>query len=315
MVEEDDDPTRFREEPAQPTQKKKRGEMLRGFVRKFFQDSGFGWITPSDYSGDVFVHRKVLNTRGTCTAYLEEGDEVTFEKEFDETKGKWEAAWCDGPWRVDGGEPFVHPSEVADGKARLGTLMKWDSERGFGFIRPEVEDNGAGRAEDVFCHASALLDGKDSVREGDQVRFQVTQDASRGRLAAEVELASTFAARGGRSRSRRARRGEGPEVRSGDWECPKCGTNVFATKAECFKCGERKPNMKRGEWACPKCGASVFASRAQCFKCKTLKPDMKPGDWACPACGACVYSNRLDCFKCGVRKPDKPDDAGSVGPR
>ena len=27
------------------------------------------------------------------------------------------------------------------------------------------------------------------------------------------------------------------EVREGDWKCPMCGANVFASKNECFKCG------------------------------------------------------------------------------
>merc|ERR1719215_2003664 len=32
--------------------------------------------------------------------------------------------------------------------------------------------------------------------------------------------------------------------RAGDWTCPACGENVFASKTECFKCGEQKPGGK-----------------------------------------------------------------------
>jgi len=30
------------------------------------------------------------------------------------------------------------------------------------------------------------------------------------------------------------------QIRPGDWECPKCGENVFASKTVCFKCGTPK---------------------------------------------------------------------------
>ena len=34
----------------------------------------------------------------------------------------------------------------------------------------------------------------------------------------------------------------GGERRDGDWDCPKCGKMVFASKDECFSCGEPKPS-------------------------------------------------------------------------
>jgi len=38
--------------------------------------------------------------------------------------------------------------------------------------------------------------------------------------------------------------GKGGEVRPGDWTCPQCGANVFASKSSCFKCGySRKSDM------------------------------------------------------------------------
>lgn len=41
-----------------------------------------------------------------------------------------------------------------------GVLVRWNNEKGFGFIQPQ--DN----SEDVFCHVSDLLDGEGSVMEG-----------------------------------------------------------------------------------------------------------------------------------------------------
>merc|ERR1740121_1760455 len=35
--------------------------------------------------------------------------------------------------------------------------------------------------------------------------------------------------------------GKGIERRDGDWDCPACGKMVFASKDECFACGEPKP--------------------------------------------------------------------------
>merc|ERR1719401_1687664 len=35
--------------------------------------------------------------------------------------------------------------------------------------------------------------------------------------------------------------GKGIERRDGDWDCPACGKMVFASKDECFSCGEPKP--------------------------------------------------------------------------
>jgi len=35
--------------------------------------------------------------------------------------------------------------------------------------------------------------------------------------------------------------GGGGDQRAGDWQCPGCGVNVFASKSSCFKCGAQKP--------------------------------------------------------------------------
>ena len=37
--------------------------------------------------------------------------------------------------------------------------------------------------------------------------------------------------------AKRERKKKSKEVREGDWKCPMCGANVFASKNECFKCG------------------------------------------------------------------------------
>jgi hypothetical protein len=130
------------------------------------------------------------------------------------------------------------------------------------------------------------------------------------------------------------------DVRPGDWSCPKCAANVFASKYSCFKCGEPKPgvgtppvpvgdNVRPGDWVCGSCGANVFASKSACFRCGAPKPmpggyggypggggmggygggpppqqgggEVRPGDWACGSCGANVFSTKTSCFRCGPR--------------
>merc|ERR1712039_282852 len=71
----------------------KSSAMPTGTVKKFFEEKGFGFITPDDGSEDVFVHRKVHGT--DRSAYLDEGDKVTYEVEWDDRKGKYAVSQCD----------------------------------------------------------------------------------------------------------------------------------------------------------------------------------------------------------------------------
>eukprot|EP00929_Paragymnodinium_shiwhaense_P047437 TRINITY_DN24063_c0_g1_i1.p1 TRINITY_DN24063_c0_g1~~TRINITY_DN24063_c0_g1_i1.p1 ORF type:complete len:160 (-),score=13.85 TRINITY_DN24063_c0_g1_i1:307-786(-) len=133
----------------------------------------------------------------------------------------------------------------------VGIMQRWNSEKGFGFIRPS--DGG----EDLFCHVSGLMDGEGSVRDGDEVRFRISYDDRKGKdRATEVELAYGGSGRGldrSRSRSRghhdsRSGGGKGGGKsggKPGDWDCPECGVMVFASKDACFKCGARKSSGGR----------------------------------------------------------------------
>jgi len=58
-----------------------------------------------------------------------------------------------------------------------GTIKKLVNDRGFGFIVPEGETSG----NDLFFHRSDVQGaGYDSLREGDQVAYDLGTDARRG---------------------------------------------------------------------------------------------------------------------------------------
>eukprot|EP00442_Polarella_glacialis_P006323 CAMPEP_0115081464 /NCGR_PEP_ID=MMETSP0227-20121206/19286_1 /TAXON_ID=89957 /ORGANISM="Polarella glacialis, Strain CCMP 1383" /LENGTH=118 /DNA_ID=CAMNT_0002469297 /DNA_START=58 /DNA_END=410 /DNA_ORIENTATION=+ len=71
-----------------------------GTVKMWNDEKGFGFITPTDGSEDVFVHRSALEG---CEA-LEKGDEVTYDSEYDQRKGKTRAINVSGGTGQQGGK-------------------------------------------------------------------------------------------------------------------------------------------------------------------------------------------------------------------
>lgn len=57
----------------------------------------------------------------------------------------------------------------------------------------------------------------------------------------EVKRATPEGSKGSANRGRGDDRGRDSDTRPGDWRCPGCGSNVYASKDTCFKCGDPKP--------------------------------------------------------------------------
>jgi len=89
---------------------------------------------------------------------------------------------------------------------------------------------------------------------------------------------------------------------------------------------ESPPNMRPGDWICPKCAEHNYASKTACRRCATPKPfggnihgapvaplargnkTPMPGDWYCPTCSDLQFARNLSCRKCGTSKPPPGSD-------
>ena len=91
----------------------------------------------------------------------------------------------------------------------------------------------------------------------------------------------------------------GPAQRPGDWTCPRCGANVFASKNECFKCRTPKPpatftpgGYGEGDTGAARAAAAAAdsqsgrAGRGKAFACDPSQPLIRrlasraAADWA-----------------------------------
>jgi CspA family cold shock protein len=159
---------------------------LTGTIKWFNRSKGFGFIVPSDGTGDVFLPLAVLERSGFNEA--PDGAGVVFD-------------WTEGPKgraasqivAIDlstaaARQPRTDRSHGADGEDRppaaaLTGVVKWyDPARGFGFVLPD--DGG----KDVFVHVTTLRrSGLDGLEPGQPVDMQVVQ-ARRGREAQSIAL-------------------------------------------------------------------------------------------------------------------------------
>ncbi|MBO3086314.1 cold-shock protein [Cellulomonas fengjieae] len=154
-----------------------------GTVTFYDADKGFGFATPDAGGEDLFVHAR--NLTGGLTE-LSEGDRITFDAaDSDRGPQAHNVRRVGGPARRGApaapgrGRPS-RPASESSVRGGEGVVVRYDADRGFGFIAPD--DGGA----DLFVHVSVLRDAE-VLEEGDRVRFKVRQ-SDRGPQADGVEL-------------------------------------------------------------------------------------------------------------------------------
>jgi len=155
-----------------------------GTVSWYDGGKGFGFITPESGGQDVFVHVREL--AGGLTE-LAEGDRVTYDVAASE-RGPQARDVRLARGSTPRGVPVAATTRGRSGhqgasdipaRGGEGAVVRYDPERGFGFIAPD-----AGGA-DLFVHVS-VLGGAEALQQGDRVRFQVRQ-SDRGPQADRVE--------------------------------------------------------------------------------------------------------------------------------
>ena len=155
-----------------------------GTVSWYDADKGFGFVTPDVGADDIFVH--VRSLPGGLSE-LSEGDRVTYDvgqsdkglqaRNIQLVSGSAARGGSEAPERGRSGPPAASDGPVRGGE---GVVVRYDGERGFGFITPD--DGGA----DLFVHVSVVR-GAEELQAGDRVRFKVRQ-SDRGPQADGVEL-------------------------------------------------------------------------------------------------------------------------------
>jgi hypothetical protein len=128
--------------------------------------------------------------------------------------------WADEPYHDDQDEPRGLP---------LNHFPYDDDDYMTGHTRPQANRPG-GRAGDWKCALCGVISftWRSECFGCGASKRDAGPSASRG-------AASGGAASGGTAR------------RSGDWECPDCGVNCFASRTECFRCGAERPAPRATE--------------------------------------------------------------------
>jgi len=160
------------------------GPPVRGTVKWFNSDKGFGFVELSDGSGDAFLHGSVLAQSGMNAVQPGEkvevrvgpghkGPHVTEVLSIDSSTAAPMASRRSSAQATTLNGPSVEET---------GTVKWFNADRGYGFIAP----NGGGR--DVFVHVSALeRSGIGGLSEGQPVVVDVVE-GRKGPEAARVRL-------------------------------------------------------------------------------------------------------------------------------
>jgi CspA family cold shock protein len=175
------------------------GQRVRGTVKWFNATKGFGFITPSDGTPDIFLHLSVLRDAGyqdlqpgttvVCdAARRQKGLQVIRVIEIDVSTAQADAS-RESP-REGRGERFERSEHGAAGRdpvgpasGFVGATVKWfNPDKGYGFV------SQADNARDVFIHMVTLRrSGVASLEAGQVVQVRIAE-GPKGPQATEIRL-------------------------------------------------------------------------------------------------------------------------------
>ncbi|WP_460967443.1 cold-shock protein [Pedococcus soli] len=162
-----------------------------GTVSWYEPAKGYGFVTPDDGDGEVFVHSSAIVGGGV----VREGQRVAF-LVVDGERGLQA-----DPLLPLGAQAAQAAQQAQSSDGADGTVSWYDVDKGFGFITPESGGS------DVFVHVRELAHGLAELDEGDRVTYDVVV-SDKGPQARDVRLARSSTSRGAPSTSpTRARSG------------------------------------------------------------------------------------------------------------
>jgi len=160
----------------------------RGVIKMFRKEKGFGFIQRDDgEQPELFFHKN--NLKGHVEkGKLSRGVVVEFEIGVGR-KGYDEAINVDLLTGISASDVITKKSINDLDSTRLkGKCVKWNAQKGFGFIRKDDFNVFLQNGDDnIFVHFSDILNG-DALNEGDRVEFQMgTRNNSRKSCAVQVK--------------------------------------------------------------------------------------------------------------------------------
>ena len=155
------------------------GPGVRGVVKWYNAEKGFGFVELADGSGDVFLHVNTLQASGhqgvgpgmALQVRVGQGQKG---RQVDQVLSVNEST-AEPPRDVRGAHPRTEraPSRQADlsSAMEMAGIVRWyNPDKGFGFIAPSTG------GKDIFVHATALeRAGLSPLQEGQAVRMSVVQ--------------------------------------------------------------------------------------------------------------------------------------------